>query len=134
MPTKAELIGQIEAIESELTGSGAEYVKADKTGTHPELEKELERLESLISDSDDSSSSTDEKALSQEEQDEEEASDDPVLSQSDIREVRINKGVNIQIRLDGEVTILKSEHKYELPADRAKYIVAEKKGLYVDGI
>jgi hypothetical protein len=140
MATKAELIGQIEALETELTSSGVDYVKADTTGTNSELEQEIERLESLIPD-DESPESEDEETSSQEQETEEsessgddESADEDEQSESNERTVKINKGVNIQIRIDGKKLILHSEKEYSLPADRAKSIVAEKKGLYVDGI
>lgn len=136
MATKAELIGQIEALETELTSSGVDYVKADTKGTNAELEQEIDRLESLIPD-EDASSKSESKATSTAIQDEGQGDESKVKeaqSESGERKVKINKGVNVQIRIDGQRLVLKSEQEYSLPADRAQSIVAEKHGLYVDGI
>lgn len=123
---KKALVAHIGALEEALTQKGVTFVKADTSGTNAELEKEIERLELLIDDGDACG----------------EGQKDPNLDSSglidtevkidEVKRVKIAKGVNVEMTDNNVKHILRSGLTYAVPADRAKSLVAEKLGEFVD--
>lgn len=118
---KNELLAQISALEDALTAKNITFEKVNREATNAELEKEIERLESLISDDD---------AQLHDKTDQD--NNETLATVVDEKRVRIAKGVNVEMTHKGQKQILKSEQTYTLPIERATSLVAEKLGVFID--
>lgn len=152
MANKSELIAQIVALETALTEAGVEFSAVDQSATNDILAQEITRLESLLPEDgeegedgeggndgslSDGTGGTDGTGDTNGGMATGNLSDQlseikPVVGTVKTRKVLIKKGINVEIKIDNQTKVLKGETEYELPADRAKSIVAENLGLYAD--
>lgn len=135
---KTEINAQLDALEAELDKAGVDYVKANREQTNAELEKEIARLESLLPDEDDENTSSQSSTETTQEQDQQAQKPEPQQAETqakpagETRQIKINKGVNIEITLGGKKLVLQGEKTYTIPEERARSIVAENLGVYKD--
>ena len=135
---KTEINAQLDALEAELDKAGVDYVKANREQTNTELEKEIARLESLLPDEDDENTSSQSSTETTQEQDQQAQKPEPQQAETqakpagETRQIKINKGVNIEITLGGKKLVLQGEKTYTIPEERARSIVAENLGVYKD--
>ncbi|MEE7832278.1 hypothetical protein [Vibrio parahaemolyticus] len=135
---KTEINAQLDALEAELDKAGVDYVKANREQTNPELEKEIARLESLLPDEDDENTSVQSSTETAQEQDQQAKKSESQQAETqakpagETRQIKINKGVNIEITLGDKKQVLQGGKTYTIPEDRARSIVAENLGAYED--
>ncbi|HCE4802522.1 TPA: hypothetical protein NKS14_004513 [Vibrio parahaemolyticus] len=135
---KTEINAQLDALEAELDKAGVDYVKANREQTNAELEKEIARLESLLPDEDDENTSNQSSTETTQEQDqhaqkaESQQAETQAKPAGETRQVKINKGVNIEITLGDKKQVLQGGKTYTIPEERARSIVAENLGAYED--
>ena len=128
MANKAELISQIEALENALTDSKVSFTPVDRELTNELLEKEITRLESLLDD--DSDELNDE--LNKNDKSGPKSGSTVDEPENKTRRIAINHGVNIEITLNGQKSVLTSSGHHDLPEERAKAIIAENLGYFTD--
>lgn len=134
---KTEINAQLDALEAELDNAGVDYVKANRDQTNTELEKEIARLESLLPDEDDENTSGQSSAKESQEQDQQAQKSESQQTETQAkpagaRQIKINKGVNIEIILGDKKLVLQGEKTYSIPEERARSIVAENLGVFQD--
>lgn len=135
---KTEINAQLDALEAELDKAGVDYVKANREQTNTELEKEIARLESLLPDEDDENTSSQSSTETTQEQDQQAQKPEPQQAETqakpagETRQIKINKGVNIEITLGDKKQVLQGGKTYTIPEERARSIVAENLGAYED--
>ncbi|MGT9852019.1 hypothetical protein ACVSD9_24900 (plasmid) [Vibrio parahaemolyticus] len=135
---KTEINAQLDALEAELDKAGVDYVKANREQTNAELEKEIARLESLLPDEDDENTSSKSSTEKTQEQDQQAQKSEPQQAETqakpagEARQIKINKGVNIEITLGDKKLVLQGGKTYTIPEERARSIVAENLGAYED--
>lgn len=134
---KTEINAQLDALEAELDNAGVDYVKANRDQTNAELEKEIARLESLLPDENDENTSGQSSAEESQEQDQQAQKSESQQTEmqakpAGARQIKINKGVNIEITLGDKKLVLQGEKTYSIPEERARSIVAENLGVYED--
>ena len=135
---KTEINAQLDALEAELDKAGVDYVKANREQTNPELEKEIARLESLLPDEDDENTSVQSSTETAQEQDQQAKKSESQQAETqakpagEMRQIKINKGVNIEITLGDKKLVLQGGKTYTIPEKRARSIVAENLGVYKD--
>ncbi|EPZ5431761.1 hypothetical protein ACXOMR_004455 [Vibrio parahaemolyticus] len=135
---KTEINAQLDALEAELDKAGVDYVKANREQTNAELEKEIARLESLLPDEDNENTSGQSSTETTQEQDQQVQEPEPQQAETqakpagETRQIKINKGVNIEITLGDKKLVLQGEKIYTIPEERARSIVAENLGVYKD--
>lgn len=135
---KTEINAQLDALEAELDKAGVDYVKANREQTNTELEKEIARLESLLPDEDDENTSSQSSTETTQEQDQQAQKSEPQQAETqakpagETRQIKINKGVNIEITLGDKKQVLQGGKTYTIPEERARSIVAENLGAYED--
>ncbi len=149
MANKSELIAQIVALETALTDAGIEFSAVDQSATNDILAQEITRLESLLPEEGEDGEGGNNGSLSDGTGGTDGSGDTnggiatgnssdqltkitPAVDTVKTRKVLIKKGVNVEIKIDKQTKVLKGETEYELPAERAKSIVAENLGLYAD--
>ena len=149
MANKSELIAQIVALETALTDAGIEFSAVDQSATNDILAQEITRLESLLPEEgedgedgeggnngslSDGTGGTDgtNGGIATGNSSDQLTKIKPEVDTVKTRKVLIKKGINVEIKIDKQTKVLKGETEYELPAERAKSIVAENLGLYVD--
>ncbi len=134
---KTEINAQLDALEAELDKAGVDYVKANRDQTNPDLEKEIARLESLLPDEDDENTSGQSSAEESQEQDQQAQKSESQQTETQAkpvgaRQIKINKGVNIEITLGDKKLVLQGGKTYSIPEERARSIVAENLGVFQD--
>lgn len=133
---KTEINAQLDALEAELDNAGVDYVKANRDQTNAELEKEIARLESLLPEDDDDTSVQSSAEESQEQDQQAQKSEsqqtETQAKPAGARQIKINKGVNIEITLGDKKLVLQGEKTYSIPEERARSIVAENLGVFQD--
>lgn len=133
---KTEINAQLDALEAELDSAGVDYVKANRDQTNAELEKEIARLESLLPEDDDDTSVQSSAEESQEQDQQAQKSEsqqtETQAKPAGARQIKINKGVNIEITLGDKKLVLQGGKTYSIPEERARSIVAENLGVYED--
>ncbi|MCQ6434769.1 hypothetical protein ABK976_22825 [Vibrio parahaemolyticus] len=135
---KTEINAQLDALEAALDKAGVDYVKANREQTNPELEKEIARLESLLPDEDDENTSVQSSTETAQEQDQQAKKSESQQAETqakpagETRQIKINKGVNIEITLGDKKLVLQGGKTYTIPEKRARSIVAENLGAYED--
>lgn len=135
---KTEINAQLDALEAELDKAGVDYVKANREQTNAELEKEIARLESLLPDENDENTSGQSSTETTQEQDQQAQEPEPQQAETqakpagETRQIKINKGVNIEITLGDKKQVLQGGKTYTIPEERARSIVAENLGAYED--
>ncbi|HCE1635795.1 TPA: hypothetical protein NG650_004200 [Vibrio parahaemolyticus] len=135
---KTEINAQLDALEAELDKAEVDYVKANREQTNPELEKEIARLESLLPDEDDENTSVQSSTETAQEQDQQAKKSESQQAETqakpagEARQIKINKGVNIEITLVDKKLVLQGGKTYTIPEERARSIVAENLGAYED--
>lgn len=149
MANKSELIAQIVALETALTDAGIEFSAVDQSATNDILAQEITRLESLLPEEGEDGEGGNNGSLSDGNGGTDGTGDTnggiatgnssdqlpkikPAVDTVKTRKVLIKKGINVEIKIDKQTKVLKGETEYELPAERAKSIVAENLGLYAD--
>ena len=106
--SKQDLVAQITAIENELTSLGINFKEVNKGLGEAKLKEALALLEKLLPDDD---------------------SDDEYNKEvPGTCSVKIKKGVNIQIRIDGKPLVFAGGKTHQICSVRAKEIVAEGNG------
>lgn len=106
--SKQDLVAQITAIENELTSRGISFEETNKSLGEAKLKAALADLEQLLPD------------------DENDGDEDNEVT--DTCSIKIKKGVNIQIRIDGKPVVLAGGKTHQICSVRAKEIVAEGNG------
>lgn len=139
---KAELLAYIATLVAQLTELNIEFTPAKKTGTNAELEKEIERLESLIPDeleetdepaateNQDEASQATEQALSDSKSEDKTLKQEAAAAEQATRRVFINKGTNIETIVNKQKIVLKGGVVHSVDEAKAKSIVAENHGRY----
>lgn len=141
---KSELNAQIDALELALDEAGVKYAKVDRKKTNSELEQELDRLESLLPN-DDATGEDGKDASSQVSSDAPQAAvvsktdvslnaakTTGVMAKPDLKWVQLHKGINVEMTLSNSKKVLIGGKAYQIPARRARDLVAENLGAYFD--
>ena len=111
---KTELNDALNFTEGALLESGVDFAPADRTGTNAELEKELERLESLLPEEGTLVNSVDHSLPTTGDQELEK--DTHIL-------VTIAGGINIEQTVDGKKQVLQGGSSYRLDRERASVLI-----------
>lgn len=136
---KSELLAYIATLVAQLTELNIEFTPAETQGTNAELEKEIERLESLLPDEPEedpdqtedqhSASQAHKQALESSKGEDKKLKEDAAADEK-TRYVAIKKGVNIETIQAGKKIVLGGGNSYYLPVDFARSLVAENHGNY----
>ena len=126
---KTELNTQLDFVEKALTDKGVVFDKANRSGTNTDLEKELTRLEELLSDDDDQDGESN-NGKPDATKDGDQAREDFLKERGEKTDivtikVQIKKGLNIETKRlgDGEKRVLRGDQPYLLPADFAEELL-----------
>ncbi len=137
---KAELLAYIATLVAQLTELNIEFTAAQTTGTNAELEKEIERLESLLPDEiedepaptehQDEAAQANEQALENSKSEDKTLKEDAAKTEQATRRVFISKGVNIETIKSGSKVVLQGGNFHTVDTNLARSIVAENHGRY----
>lgn len=137
---KSELLAYIATLVAQLAELNIEFTAAQTTGTNAELEKEIERLESLLPDEiedepaptehQDEAAQANEQALENSKSEDKTLKEDAAKTEQATRRVFISKGVNIETIKSGLKVVLQGDNFHTVDTKLARSIVAENHGRY----